>query len=207
MQDLSLTPTEAGFVTGRSRAAVNRAVDEGVILASFRLDGRRKARLLGRPELRYLRLADALRRDLTPAGRRRLYQAVRRLAPDEHRVEVGPLSVDLEDVDREIDGRLRRLDELRGLVDAGTSEPVLRGTDVSVYVVAGLAQGQTVEEVLEDYPSLTRAQVEGAAEYARVFPKRGRPYPARSFKRMLADLDLGGLETERSAEGPRVIPA
>lgn len=57
---LRLTPTEAGFVTDRSRAAVNRAVDEGVIRADVRRVGRRKDRLIGRPELRYLRIAETM---------------------------------------------------------------------------------------------------------------------------------------------------
>jgi len=64
-----------------------------------------------------------------------------------------------------------------------SGEPVIRDTTVPVHVVASLAKGETIEEILEDYPSLTRAQVENAIEYAKAYPKKGRPYPARSFKR------------------------
>jgi uncharacterized protein (DUF433 family) len=95
---------------------------------------------------------------------------------------------------------------LRGQVElSGHEEPVIPGTTVPVYLIAGLTEGQTVAEILEDYPSLTRDQVTLAVEYAKAFPKKGRPYPTRSFTRMIADLDLGEVETERMREGPRVI--
>jgi hypothetical protein len=42
---------------------------------------------------------------------------------------------------------------LRSDVETPASgEPVIRGTTVPVYVVASLAKGETVEEILEDYP-------------------------------------------------------
>ena len=61
-----------------------------------------------------------------------------------------------------------------------------------VYEVAALTRGQTVAEIVEDYPGLTPAQVEAAAEYAQVYPKAGRPLPARSLKRMLSDMAASG---------------
>ncbi len=49
------------------------------------------------------------------------------------------------------------------------------------------------EEVLRDYPTLTRPQLEAAVAYARVTPKQGRPYPARTVKSALRQ-GRGGLE-------------
>jgi hypothetical protein len=46
---------------------------------------------------------------------------------------------------------------------------------------------------VEDDPGLTPAQVEAAVEYAQVYPKVGRPLPARSLKRMLSDMAASGL--------------
>jgi uncharacterized protein (DUF433 family) len=88
---------------------------------------------------------------------------------------------------------------------SGHEEPVIPGTTVLVYLIAGLAEGQMVAEILEDYSSLTHDQVAFAMEYAKAYPKKGRPYPTRSFTRMIADLDLDEVETERMREGPRVI--
>jgi hypothetical protein len=82
---------------------------------------------------------------------------------------------------------------------------MIRGTAVPVCQIAGLAKGQTTAEILEDYPSLTRDQVTFAMEYAKAYPKKGRPYPARSFIRMIADLGLDEVKTERTREGPRLI--
>ena len=64
-------------------------------------------------------------------------------------------------------------------------------------------------EILEDYPGLTTDQVEAAIEYAKVYPKPGRPLPARSFKRMLSDMAKSGVwDVENGDEPitPRLLP-
>lgn len=54
--------------------------------------------------------------------------------------------------------------------------PVLRGTRMTVYSVLGrLSGGDSVEDILEDNPHLTREAVETAALYARTHPLVGRP--------------------------------
>ncbi|WP_245502735.1 DUF433 domain-containing protein, partial [Mesorhizobium sp. M1A.F.Ca.IN.020.06.1.1] len=74
-------------------------------------------------------------------------------------------------------------------------DPLIKGTSIPVHMVAALARAQSVDEIIEDFPSLGREQVEAAIDYAKAYPKRGRPYPARSLKRALADLaDLGAFD-------------
>jgi hypothetical protein len=73
-------------------------------------------------------------------------------------------------------------------------------------MVAALAREQAMQEILEDFPSLTHEQVAAAIEYAKAYPKRGRPYPARSLKRALGELaDLGVFDDsgDRSEIAPR----
>ncbi|UYN97226.1 MAG: DUF433 domain-containing protein [Enhydrobacter sp.] len=54
--------------------------------------------------------------------------------------------------------------------------PVLRGTRITVYSVLGrLDGGDSVGDILEDNPHLTREAVETAALYARTHPLLGRP--------------------------------
>jgi uncharacterized protein (DUF433 family) len=54
--------------------------------------------------------------------------------------------------------------------------PVIKGTRLNVYAIAGrLAQGETLEEILREYPYVTREQIEAAALYAKANPLRGRP--------------------------------
>lgn len=208
MAAISLTTSEAGYVLERSNLAINKAVDTGLIRASTRRGrGRQRAlRILGKPELRFLKLADALDKDLTRFGQRKIYEAICRLPDQQHQLRLGVLTVELLPLDRAIEERLGRLMALRSCVETlASGEPVIRGTTVPVYIVAGLAKGETVEEILEDYPSLTRAQVETAIEYAQAYPKKGRPYPARSFKRVVADMGLDDMAMERTREGPRLI--
>jgi len=203
-----LTVGEASYVVERTAAAINRAVDRGLIEAAREPrdtggEGASVLRRLGPAELRYLLVEGDLEGDLTPAARRRVYDALRALPEGEHRVQVGPrLALELADVDERIAARLDRLDAAKAHVEEGGAEPVLRGTDgVPVHLVAALATGQGVDATLEDHPGLTRAQVEAAAEYARAYPKSGRPFPARSFKRMLGGLaDLGAFDPD-GAEG------
>jgi uncharacterized protein (DUF433 family) len=208
MPSLGLTTSEAGYVLERSSLAINKAVDTGLIRAGTRQGpgGQGTLRILGRPELRFLKLADVLDKDLTPLGQRKIYEAIRRLPEQQHQLRLGVLTVELLPVDRAIEERLARLMELKSHVETHASgDPVIRGTTVPVHVVAGLAKGESIDEIMQDYPSLTRAQVETAIEYARAYPKKGRPYPARSFKRMVADLGLEEITTERTREGPRLI--
>lgn len=54
--------------------------------------------------------------------------------------------------------------------------PVLRGTRITVYSVLGrLDGGDSVDDILDDNPGLTREAVETAALYARTHPIIGRP--------------------------------
>lgn len=207
---ISLTLNEAGYVVGQSSAAINRAVDRGVIKAKLQRHGKSRLRKIGPAELRYLAIASIVEKDLTPAARRRVYEAVRHLPADAHRVDLGVMEFKLTDIDQRIAERLRRLEQVKALVGEATSgDPVLRGTNVPVHTVAALARGQTVSEIMEDYPGLTPAQVDAAVEYAKVYPKPGRPLPARSFKRMLSDLATAGawdLENDPEPVLPQPIP-
>lgn len=207
----ALTLSEAGYVLDRPPALLNKAVDTGVIRARQRRVGSAIQRLLGPAEMRFLLVAERLDKDLTPRGRRRLYDAIRQLDDDVHRISLGEVVLDLGKVDRDLQIRLERLEALRGCVEPvedGT-EPVIKGTRIPVYMVAALARKQTAAEIGEDFPSLSRKQIEGAIEYAKAYPKRGRPYPTTSLKRALADLaELGAFDesADDTTASPREIP-
>lgn len=191
---VSLTLNEAGYVVGQSRTAINRAVDRGVIRARLQGGGKNRLRKIGSAELRYLAIASQVEKDLTPAARKKVYEAVRRLPVGTNRLDLGVMELKLADVDRRISERLDRLRQVKSLVDEhGGGEPVLRGTAIPVNALAGLAKGQTVAEIVEDYPSLTPAQIDAAVEYAQIYPRTGRPLPLRSLKRMLAEAAAAGL--------------
>lgn len=186
---MTLTPREAAFVAGSDVRLVQRAVDGGVVRKRTRTVRGRKTRVLGRPELRFFGALRGHEDTLTPAGREKLYKAVQR--PRGGKATLGVFVVDVEDVDRQIERRLAELDRIKGRVeDGGGGEPVLKGTEVPVHVVAALAEAGGVEEASRAYPSLSKAAVEAALAYAQVYPKKGRPYPEKSLKRMVAELAL-----------------
>lgn len=74
-------------------------------------------------------------------------------------------------------------------------EPLLKGTSIEIYrIVALLDGGASIEQVLEDYPSLSRKQVEVARAYADTQPRTGGPYPRVSSKRALRGAGLQALD-------------
>jgi uncharacterized protein (DUF433 family) len=96
--------------------------------------------------------------------------------------------------------------EARDAVEVSASGvPVIKGTSLLVYEIAALASHETVEEIAEDYPSLSHDQIEAAIAYARVYPQSDRAYPDRSFKRAVAELGLDEITAERTNEGPRLL--
>jgi len=203
----SWTLNEAGYVVEQSSAAINRAVDRGVIKATYQRRGKTRLRKVGTAELRFLAIAGEVGRKLTPVGRREVYEAIRRLPTDRHHLELGVMGFQLGEVDERIAARLLRLQDVKACVDErADAEPVLRGTDIPVHEIEALTRGQTIAEIIEDYPRLTAEQIDAAVDYARVYPKAGRPLPTRSFKRMLRDLAEAGVWDVESGDDNQMVP-
>jgi mRNA-degrading endonuclease RelE of RelBE toxin-antitoxin system len=205
----TLTLTEAAYVLGRSRATLNKAFNSGILRTRQRKVGKAVQRLLGPAELRFLRVTDELDKDLTPTGRRRLYKALRKRPSGTYRVRLGGIELDLARIDRDLAEKVSRLHRVREGVDRRPLEAVIRGTDVPVHLIAGLARAQTADEIAQDFPSLSRRQIETAVEYAKAYPKRGRPFATQSLKRALGKLAKLGVFDERENSrdrSPRKIP-
>jgi len=57
-------------------------------------------------------------------------------------------------------------------------KPVIRGTRITVdLILEKLAAGQTFEQILEDYPHITRGGIKAALEFAREAVHYYRVYP------------------------------
>ncbi len=69
--------------------------------------------------------------------------------------------------------------------------PTLAGTNATVYdVQARLLGGETVEDLMDDFPELPREAIESALRYAERFPRPGaRPRPPSAGR---APAPLGG---------------
>lgn len=154
----------------------------------------RKVRKIGGPELLFLMVEKDLHAHLSPAGRHQLYEAIKVMGFKSGKVTFGQIEVPLKSAFNTVNERYRELQDLRNtVVEEPGKDPVVAGSGVSVYVLSALAVGQTVEEVLDDYPGLTREQFNRALTYAAAYPKKGRAYPSRSFKRMIGDLASSGV--------------
>jgi uncharacterized protein (DUF433 family) len=108
----------------------------------------------------------------------------------------GTMVVDLTPSVAEVSERAAELVRLREAVEDGPNgEPLLRGTNVPVYRIAALVQapreGQPdTSEARKGFPSLSEEQITTAYSYSLAYPKKGRPYPAKSIKSMLDEIEF-----------------
>src|SRR6185312_261254 len=130
----------------------------------------------------YLQLeADGLR--LLPVGtRREIAEAIQKF-PKTERLPIAngtALRIEIGTARRAVETQLKQMARLEEIVvsdpEIMRGTPVYKGTRVPVDLVADmLAQGATVDEILEGYSSLTGEMVAIAPLYVRAFPRRGRP--------------------------------
>jgi uncharacterized protein (DUF433 family) len=176
------TPAQAAAVTGLSLPAVHKAIEYRLIRPKVVREGRSLYRLLSKPQVLYLQLEANGLRCLPLATRRKIARAIER-APNADMVPVsrgGVLVVEIKAARKRVEDALRRLVQAERMIvsdpDVMKGTPVYRGTRIPVHAIAGmLAQGATLQEILEGYPALTREAAELAPVYARAFPRRGRP--------------------------------
>ena len=166
----------------------------------------RNVRKLAARELLFLTVEKDLREHLAPSGRHKVYEAIKAAGFKGGKISVGPFEIALDNAFTTVCRRHNELMKLRtGIVTTSGGDPVVEGTELSVYLLAALAEGQTADEVLQDYPGLTRQQLERAVAYAAIYPKKGRPYPTRSFKRMLADAAGSGAFDAPEPDNPLTL--
>lgn len=197
MRARSFTPAEVAFVLREPIKAVKKALDEGPVRPTIRRRSRGVVRAVEWRDLVYLYAVGCLKDELTPKARRDFYEALG--DADVHTddtVRFGRLSIAIGDLRAEVEERARALTELSNSVSFGSDgEAVLKGSGIPVHRIAALLDGgATVEEVCEDYPSLSPEDVETARAYASAHPKAGRPYPRVSVKRALRGAGLEALD-------------
>lgn len=178
MADIDLlTPAEAAVVAEMTVRQVNKLIDEELPARAVRRRGGRRlvtasgaACLMARKDLSGLLTADA---------RRLVFQALVRGERGEATLS-STVSVDLTRAYKMIETKIAELKTSKGLVETDPEilggRPCFRGTRIPVAQIAELlAQGADADELLEDYPSLTREMIEAAPTLAKAYPARGRP--------------------------------
>lgn len=181
------TPAQAAAVTGLPLLAIHKAIEYRLIRPKVVREGRSLHRLLSKPQVLYLQLEANGLRCLPLATRRQIARAVEQ-APLADMIPVshgGALVVEIKAARKRVEGALRRLVRVERMIvsdpEVMKGTPVYRGTRIPVHAIAGmLAEGATLQEIVEGYPALTREAVALAPVYAKAYPRRGRP-PARPW--------------------------
>ena len=186
MSPPALTPREVAELSGTPKHIVEKAIEENVLRVrrgSRRGSGAR--RLLPTQAVVYAALVSKLDLKLTATHKKRLFGKLATLKASDirkARVELAP-AVEV-NVGRLVGDVLERAERYRAARDASiqVSEsimggtPVIRGTRMTVYSVLGrVDNGDTVDDILDENPDLTREAVEAAITYARSHPPMGRP--------------------------------
>lgn len=179
------SPLEVAFVTELSRRTIDQAIDRGEVKALGRAGGAR-ARTLGFAEMVYLELRRQVGETLSSRAKRTLYSELRNAIGETGNatsVQIGPVTVSVKPALEKVRKRAALLRRIERFVSADpevrAGEPVVRGTRVPVYVLADLsAQGASEEELLEDFPAVSREALHAALAYTRLHPRRGRPVRA-----------------------------
>lgn len=176
------TPAQAAAITGLPLTAVHKAIDSRLIRPRAARSGATIRRLLSKEQLVYLRLeAEGLR--LLPVGtRREIAESIKR-SPKTEKLPVAngtALLIEIGTARRAVESQLKQLARIEEMVvsdpEIMRGTPVFKGTRIPVDLVADmLAQGATVEEILQSYPTLSTESIGIAPLYMRAFPRRGRP--------------------------------
>lgn len=171
------TPAEAAAVSGVAVKSVHNAIDKRIIARS---EVRAGGRSLTDDDLLRLKLWYGVGSILTAERRKRLFDAI---ADDPTAETVRADEYLIVDVTRAREQLAARADALREAEAAIRSvdgvaggEPVFVGTRIPVRAIASMqAQGASVEELLEGYPSLSAHMLELAEIWTAAHPARGRP--------------------------------
>jgi uncharacterized protein (DUF433 family) len=183
----TLTPREVAELSGASKRAVEKAIEERILPVRFQVPpnaARHARRMLPAYAVAYAALMAKLDFKLTKAHKKRLLSRLAHLKLDEirtARVELAP-AVEI-DVGRLVGDAMKRTEQYRAARDAwivideaiegGT--PAIRGTHMTVYSVLGrIGHGDTIEDILDDHPHLSCEAIEAAVIYARAHPFIGR---------------------------------
>lgn len=162
--------------------------------------GERKQRLFGKAELRFLKVDPSLGNALSPKGRKLLYKEFSRLSDAAKVATIGVIAVDIRKADSELKARVKMLQDAKRAIEIRGGETCIKGTNFMTYQIAALSPRLSVDQILEDFPSLKRNQVQAAINYARAYPKPGRPFPSTTIKRGLAALVAAGVFDEGENE-------
>lgn len=180
-----LTPNEVAALAQTSPVVVEKALEQRVIAAT----GRGRRRLLPMHAVALAATVGSLGRRLNVADKRLLARKLGSMSPAKMKtaeievtpavvVRVGIVARDaIERAERYTVARDAFIETAEG-VQGG--RPVIRGTRLTVSAICGrLAGGDTIDDLVGDYPDIPREAFETADLFGRTHPPVGRPARTR----------------------------
>jgi len=180
MHTVEFTPAEASWVTGLSVKTINRVLEDAAVPFRTTRAGKRRRWYLPYSSLVCLQLhAGGLNR-LPLRVRKDVFRRVLRQPHQKQLQYTEALIIDVHAARTKMTIRLEELERATRVIESDPEimrgAPVFRGTRIPVYLIAEMVEkGVPPEEILDGYPSLTRAMIDHARVYAATHPKPGRP--------------------------------
>jgi uncharacterized protein (DUF433 family) len=191
MRDATLlTPNEVAVLADTRKSVVEKAVEQKVLASAQ--SARAKTRFLPLHAVAVAAAAKTLGRRLTVSDKRLVARELARLSPaamKTAKIEVAPSvvvhigSLAREAIERALRYAAARDSWIETVEGVQGGRPVIKGTRLTVSAIFGrLSSGDTVEDLMADYPDIPRDAFEAAFIYAKTHPRVGRPVSRRPSK-------------------------
>lgn len=186
------TPAQAAAVSEVTVKSVHNAIDKRII---SRGETRASGRALTDDDLLRIKLWYGVGSILSAERRKRLFDTIANDPTAETVRADDYLIVDVARAREQLAARADTLREAESIIHSAKGvvggEPVFKGTRIPVRSIASMkAQGASVEELLEGYPSLSAHMIELAEIWTAAHPARGRP-------KTLSEQGLRAISTKR----------
>ena len=178
-----LTPNEVAALANTSKSVVEKALEQKVLTSPGSRHG--SPRLLPLYAVAVAAAVKSLGRRLSVKDKRLVARKLERLSPaalKTAKIEVHPCVVvhvgslsrrAVERAERYTSARDALIETVEG-VRGG--RPVIKGTRLTVSAIYGrLSSGDSIDELMKDYPDIPRKAFEAAYVYGKTHPQIGRP--------------------------------
>jgi uncharacterized protein (DUF433 family) len=181
------TIAQAAIIIEKPSQILQKTVERAPVKPALARRGGRRMYVFEMRDLVFFCALDDMKDGITSNKQVELYKALKNIPTQSAigSIDIGSLRYDFKPYVRRVKRNIEATEKLFKLIDRTGDEPVIKGTDINAYRIAALHDGMTVEEILRDYPSLSKQQVLAAKAYAESHPKVGRPYPKNTAKRIM----------------------
>jgi uncharacterized protein (DUF433 family) len=192
MGAMELTVREAAELSGVSARSIEKAAEEGVVTKKV-IQGSLRAIPSAHVPMHVVAYASVLKHTqgfhMSLSTKKRLFRCIREFGDELGAFEPTPgvrLSVDT--LASEEWARARSYVAAKGAylesrADILGGEPIIKGTRITCRSVLGrIEDGDTLEDLCDDYDDIPREAFEAAITYARTHPPRGRPVKGKPWR-------------------------